>query len=309
MRYVVVGPGALGCLFASLLIKGFSADDNQVVLLDHNPQRARLISRRGLIYEKDNRIELLPVDACSSAESIENVDVLLFCVKSYDLIPSLIRWQSLLTPGTLLLFLQNGIGHLDLDSYTADAIPVYGTCSEGATLVKTGHTRHCGVGATLFGSLSQLSDHTHSLLANTCSCMQECGISASISDKIIDRLWAKLFINVGINALTGIHQVTNGLLLESEPIKKTMESAIHEATQVARANHIDITGDPLQTALQTCQATANNTSSMLQDIKNKRATEIDAINGAIVKEGKRLGIKTPVNHGLVQKIKAIEKSY
>ena len=309
MRYGVIGPGALGCLFASLLVKGFTGGDDHVWLLDHNRQRAAQINRQGLIYEKNNRREHLSVHACCSSDVIERVDVLFFCVKSYDLVSSLTHWRSLLQPQTLLLFLQNGIGHLGIGQYTMDAIPVFGTCSEGATLVGTGHVRHCGSGMTHLGFLQQTTDHAHSLLAKVGRQLNRCGLSTSISDNMTDRLWEKLFINVGINALTGIHQVPNGRLLESETIRKKMAAAILEAHQIALANHINVKEDPLQTTLDVCRTTAQNSSSMLQDIRKMRRTEIDAINGAIVEEGKRLGIKTPVNLELVREIKAIEKGY
>ena len=98
-------------IFSSLMVKGFTGGDNQLWLLDHNPKRARQINRQGLIYEQNNRFEHLPIQTCYSTDVIERADVLFFCVKSYDLVSSLTRWRSLLQHGTLVVFLQNGIGH------------------------------------------------------------------------------------------------------------------------------------------------------------------------------------------------------
>ena len=309
MRYVVIGPGALGSLFGALLAKSFSAGDNQLWLLDHNPTRAENLKREGLLYEKNNRLEHIAVQTCCSALEIDRADVILVCVKSYDVTACLNRWQCLLQEGTLVIFLQNGIGHLHMDQHTDAATPVFATCSEGATLVAKGHIRHCGSGTTSLGFLDQTTTHFNSLLNEVCNCLNQCGLHSTVSDNILPQVWAKLFINVGINALTAIHQVPNGRLLESPDTVRMMTAAIDEAHQVAEASNIAIMEDPLRATLKVCQATGANISSMLQDIRKMRRTEIEAINGFIVTEGKRLGIDTPTNLQLVAKIKAIEMAY
>ncbi len=309
MQIVVVGPGALGCLFTSLLSKGLSTDKDHLWLLDHRPDRAEHINRQGLIYEIGDRREQIPVHACSDPAIIGSADAVLLCVKSYDLKKAIERCQKLLGPSTLLLFLQNGIAHLKAEYATGDAVTVFGTSSEGATLVDTGVVRHCGSGLTSFGFLEPASKHAETNLDSFVSTLSLGGIQAETTDTIIDRLWAKLFVNVGINALTAIHGVANGGLLESETLKEKMKEAINEACAVARANQITIALDPLQMTHDICRKTAENRSSMFQDTRNKRRTEIDAINGVVVKEGKQLGIDTPVNEELVEKIKAIEKGY
>lgn len=308
MRYLVIGPGALGCLFASLLARGLTEEKDEVWLLDHRPERAKLVGQRGLIYEKEGQCVQVAVRTAHTADVIEYGDILIFCVKSYDLISSLIHWQPLLQEGSLAIFLQNGIGHLHIQQYTAKATPVFGTCSEGATLASDGHIRHCGSGATFLGFLNTVGDHPLTQLQKVSEHLNICGLTTTLSDNILVRLWAKLFVNTGINALTGIHRITNGQILQSEGLIKEMTAAINEACLIAQANGIVISEDPVQMAHQVCRMTSNNTSSMLQDINLMRQTEIDAINGAIVKEGKRLGIKTPVNARLAEKIKAIEKT-
>ncbi len=309
MQIVVVGPGALGCLFTSLLSKGLNTDNDRLWLLDHRPDRADQINRQGLIYEIGDRREQIPVHACADPATIGSVEAVLFCVKSYDLKRAVERCRKLFRPTTLLLFLQNGIAHLKADYSADDGILVYGTSSEGATLVDTGFVRHCGSGLTSFGFLGQPTEPAQTNLNSFVSTLSQGGIQAETTDTIIDRLWAKLFVNVGINALTAIHGVYNGGLLESETLKEKMRGAINEACAVARANQITIAHDPLQMTHDICRKTAENRSSMFQDTRNKRRTEIDAINGVIVNEGKQLGIDTPVNEELVASIKAIEKGY
>ncbi len=130
-----------------------------------------------------------------------------------------------------------------------------------------------------------------------------------ITDNPLTYIWAKLFVNVGINALSAIHLCPNGQLLESDSVKQLMEKAVREAELIARAKEIQVEGDPVAETFKVCALTAQNISSMHQDVLQKRPTEIDAINGAIVNEGERMGIATPVNAELVREIRQIEESY
>jgi len=115
---------------------------------------------------------------------------------------------------------------------------------------------------------------------------------------------------VGINALTAITRLKNGLLPEIEGTKAVLEGAVHEAVTVARARGVSLPyPDPLERVLEVCRATSGNMASMLQDVLRQRETEVAFINGAIVREGKALGIPTPVNSTLTFLVQAIQESY
>ena len=139
--------------------------------------------------------------------------------------------------------------------------------------------------------------------------LEKGGIASSVSGDIRSRLWAKLFVNVGINALTAINNVTNGELLTAAAAHDTLKMLVKEAEQVALAAGITINEDPLAATLSVCKRTAGNISSMLQDIRNCKPTEIDAINGAVSRLGRELGVTTPINDAIIMQIKAIEKGY
>ena len=143
----------------------------------------------------------------------------------------------------------------------------------------------------------------------TVSCLQAGGLSVAAAENILDRLWGKLFVNVGINALTAIHDCCNGDLLSLPEAGAEMEAAVREAWNLAVAKGITVAGDPYAITLEVCRATAANISSMRQDVLKKKRTEIDAINGAVVREAARLGIPVPVNESLVRRIKEIEGRY
>ena len=309
MRFVIVGPGALGCLVGAKLAEAAARTGDVLWILDHNPKRAEQIHRKGLLYEKFDRQKRYPVNACADPLIIERADVLFLCVKSYAIEATLEFCRPLLQPRTLLVFMQNGVGHVDLQDRVGEAAAAFGCTSEGATLLGTGHVRHAGDGATFLGFLDRPDDISQGLLVKTVAVLQAARLSASVSENILTRLWAKLFVNVGINALTAIHDCMNGELLTIAGVEREMREAVGEAEQVALAKGIPIENNPYQATVAVCRATARNISSMRQDVLKKRHTEIDAINGAVVREALHFGIPTPVNNALVRRIKEIESNY
>ncbi len=125
-----------------------------------------------------------------------------------------------------------------------------------------------------------------------------------------DLIWGKLIVNVGINALTAITGLKNGQLPRFKGTLEIMKDAVGEAVAVSKAKNINLPyDDPLAKVLEVCSNTSGNIASMLQDVLNKRATEIAFINGAICREGENAGIPTPVNLTLTRLIETIEASY
>jgi 2-dehydropantoate 2-reductase len=309
MKLVLVGPGALGCLLAARLTGGLDAGD-QLTLLDHNEKRAKFLHQRGVIYHIGTEQLTIPISTASNPKELGPVDVVLLCVKSYDVAASLAFCRPLLNEQTLLLFFQNGITHLNLSLPVPGLIPAYGTTTEGATLLGPGEVRHAGSGTTFLGFTE--SSHASALiplLQAACDVMTRGGLKVELTNRITEKLWAKLFVNIAINGLTGIFACNNGALLAIPEAASRMTTAIDEAIHVAAALNLAIPDDPQQTARTVCRNTAENISSMLQDIRNHKRTEIDAINGAICAYGHKMGIPTPENDRIVAQIKAIEARY
>lgn len=305
MRIAVVGPGALGCLFATRLFS--AAEHDSIMLIDHRPQRAELLNKQGITYESESETETFPIPILHDPSTIPAVDILFSCVKSYDLQQSLHFLQPLLTPTTLLIFLQNGISHLQYnDVEKLGATPVFATSSEGATLLEAGHIRHAGSGHTTFGFLSKQTKQTTTQLRHLLPLLQKSGLACSITEEIHAKMWAKLFVNVGINGLTAIENCPNGQLLDSNKTRDKLTALVREAETVAHAQDITIFEDPVQATLAVCEKTSMNVSSMLQDIRNHRPTEIESINGSVSRIGKQLNIATPENDRLIDKIRKIE---
>ena len=308
MHFLLVGPGALGCLLSSLITKGMGQND-QLTILDYNGIRARHLNSQGIVYTLGEQQEIIPVKVVAEPGDLAFVDVVLLCVKSYDVTNSLDFCTSILTKDTLLLFLQNGISHLDMAEHLGKTTAAFATTTEGATLLGPGYVRHAGSGSTYLGFLTPPEQHAADLLQATQAVLSAGGLQTHYTDNILARLWAKLFVNVGINALTAILDCTNGELLGLAGIDTRMQAAIEEAVLLARAKNIPIMDDPYQSARMVCSKTAQNISSMLQDMRKKRRTEIEAINGAVAALGNKLGIATPENALLCRQIKKLEAEY
>ncbi len=310
MKIGIIGPGALGCLFASrLFLAAATAEQHEILLIDHNASRADKLNRSGIIYETKDSSQQLNIPVSNCPEDIGTLDVLFSCVKSYNIEESLRFASPLIGPTTLLIFLQNGIGHLNYSRSPLSGIPVFATSSEGATLLAPGHVKHAGHGQTYLGFYDSETPHQKNDLKQVLSLLQKGHITSSISSDIRSRIWAKLFINVGINALTAIHNRSNGFLLTSPDILTQLKQLVLEATRVAEAMGITINEDPVRATISVCENTAGNISSMLQDVRAGRPTEIEAINGAITLLGRKHGISTPHNDAIVTRIRSIEEQY
>ena len=315
MKIVIIGPGALGCLLAASLTIKLDRSNKKIPaldlwLLDHLPDRAKKLSEQGLILEEGGQQKHCKIKATADPNAIGLADIIILCVKSLQVAAGLDLASQLIHEDTLLLTMQNGIGHLELlkDKQKPPSI-VIGVTAQGANLIAPGHVRHAGDGLTRVGFLKSVSFSKSLLLAKMCNMLNYGGIETVIVDNIMDYVWSKLLINTGINALTAIHRYPNGKLLESADIKDRLTAAVSEGAAVARTLGINLIGDPLAMTLAVCSKTAQNLSSMLQDVNNGRPTEIDSINGAIAAAGRKLDIPTPVNDALVHEIKEIEQSY
>jgi 2-dehydropantoate 2-reductase len=302
MKFLIVGPGAMGCLFAARLKKaGFDA-----TLLDYNEERAEQINEQGIVVEGVTGEYTAKVPTVAGGIS-ERPDLVLLCVKSYKTREASQTIQPWLDQDTVVVTLQNGVGNVEiLEEVFGKERVLGGVTAEAATLLGPGKIRHAGQGETIIGPGGDPNSLTEKLI----SFLSQAGFKSRSVDKVDDLIWGKLIINVGINALTAITRLKNGLLPQFDGTRLVMEEAVKEAVAVARAKNIQLPyPDPLGRVIEVCGATAGNIASMLQDVLKERMTEVDAINGAIVREGRTTGIPTPVNLTLTSLVEAIQETY
>lgn len=292
----------MGCLFAARLSKaGF-----HVTLLDYIPERAKQINEQGVVVEGVTGPYTVKVPTVAGDLS-SSPDLVLICVKSYKTRQASEAIQSTLPANVVVVTLQNGVGNAEiLEHVFGKERMLCGVTSEGATLLGPGKIRHAGQGETIIGP----GGDPHSPAEKLVSAFVQAGFRAKAVDNVRDYIWGKLIINVGINALTAITRLKNGRLPEVPGTRLVLEEAVREAVAVAAAKDIQLPyPDPLGHVMEVCEATAGNMASMLQDVLKEKETEVDAINGAIVREGKALGIPTPVNLTLTSLVRAIQETY
>jgi 2-dehydropantoate 2-reductase len=304
MKIVIVGPGAMGCLFAAFLSKS----KEEIWLLDKNKENAARINQLGISLEGASGSWQAKPKATASVEDIGKADLILICVKSFHTKQAIEQIKPLLQVNTKIMTLQNGVGNIEIISeLTGEERVIGGATNEGATLVETGKIRHAGRGETLIGTLDgKVPVEIRSIR----EIFNKVGLQTRLSRDIKGLIWSKLIINAGINALTAITRLPNGCLTEFEGTKRILRDAVTEATRIAKRKRIKlIYDDPLAKVETVCEGTAGNISSMLQDVLRNKRTEIDFINGVIVRLGQELGIAVPTNKLLVDLIKTIEASY
>ncbi|MBU0548132.1 MAG: 2-dehydropantoate 2-reductase [Candidatus Omnitrophica bacterium] len=304
MKIVIVGPGAMGCLFTAFLSKS----KEEVWLLDKNKENAARINEIGISLEGISGAWQAKPRVTANVQDIGKSDLVLICVKSFHTKQAVEQVKPLLQENTKIMTLQNGIGNIEIIAELVGEDKVIGgITNEGATLIDIGRIRHAGRGETIIGTLNGKAPVE---IRSIREIFNKVGLQTKMSRDIKSLAWSKLIINVGINALTAITRLPNGKLIEFEGTKRILRDAVTEATRIAKRKRIKlIYDDPLAKVEAVCESTAANISSMLQDVLRKKHTEIDFINGVIVRLGQELGIAVPINKLLVDLVKTIESSY
>jgi 2-dehydropantoate 2-reductase len=302
MKFLIVGPGALGCLFAARL----KLAGNEVVLLDYDEQRAQRISEQGVTVTGVSGDYTVPITAIVRNHPFEP-DFIMICVKSNNTKEAGEHAFSFVGPDTAVVTLQNGLGNIEiLTAIFGQEKVLGGVTAQGAILLEAGRIRHAGEGETVVGPEGRGGDTPRTLVSS----LNSAGFEARLVDSVEELIWGKLIINVGINALSAIVRVKNGRIPDLQGIRRVMEDAVGEAIRVAEAKGIHLPyEEPLERVLAVCEATKDNVSSMLQDVLKGKRTEIEMINGAIAKEGKKFGIPTPVNRVLTYLVQGIQETY
>ena len=310
LRVAVLGAGSLGSLYGGLL----ALSGCRVTLIDTRSDHIRAIASQGLILESQGReFRIFDITAVGAATEIpeweaDPLDLLLVCVKSTATATAIAKAACLVREHTAVLTLQNGLGNVEAlrEILPAESV-LAGVAYSGATFLEPGRVREAGRGETVLG---ELDGTTSPRVLRLQACLSDAGLPASVSTDVTGLIWTKLMANVGINALAALTELTNGQLLERPELVRLMDAAVAEAADVAKAKGIHLAVDtPQEYCRRVAKATTANACSMLQDVRNKRRTEVENINGAIVAHGKELGVPTPVNTLLTELVLARQSAY
>jgi 2-dehydropantoate 2-reductase len=302
MKIAIVGAGGVGGYFGGLLAR----DEHEVTFMARGAH-LRAIRARGLHVESaDGAFTIAPANATDDPDEIGLVDLVLLCVKTYDLTVALRQLRPLVGPGTAILTLQNGVEAPELVAasygpevvlpgvvYCEVAVKEPGVIFQGSPMRRV-----------IFGELSGLPTPRARAIADT---FAAAGVDTVLSDNILGALWSKFCFICGMSGVTTLSRCSVGPILADEEALLLLRTVVEEARAVALAQGIKFVADPVEAGLATFARFAPEAkSSMQRDLERGSRLEVEALNGAVVRLGRALGISTPANQAIYAALRLVQ---
>jgi 2-dehydropantoate 2-reductase len=295
MQIAVIGAGAVGCYYGAMLLRA-----GHDVTLVGRAAHVGAINARGLQFESAAFSGFIPARAVTEVADLTPPDLVLFAVKSGDTEGSATTLKPYLKPDTIVLSLQNGVDNPErlraILSQPVIAAAVY-VASE---LPGPGHVKHNGRGELVIGNSPQ-SEALAKLFSDA-------GVPTTVADDIDAVQWSKLINNCAYNALSAVAGIAYGEMIQVAGVRQIVTNTVMECIAVARACGVSLPDDLLDRTLGLAASMPLQQSSTSQDLARGKPSEIDFLNGLIVRKGAELGIPTPTNHALQVMVKLVERS-
>ncbi len=302
----VIGAGAMGSLFGGLLSEGGLG----VTLIDPWREHVDAVNANGLKMIGYGGDRVVPVKAVTTANGLPPADLVFVQCKSYHTVTAMVSASHVVGPQTAVTSFQNGLGNEELLAEIVGNDRVLGgLTAQGASIEGPGLVHNYAELPSWIGEMPKGDSERATNLARMLSAH---GLPTSASDYILQDIWKKLMVNVGINALSGIANLKINAVMKVPEMRLTVYEAIDEAVTVARKTGLVIDSRQAHGVLDKIagpDGSGENRSSLCNDLLKRRQTEIDYINGAIVKLGTGYGIETPVNSTLVAAVKGLESHF
>jgi len=303
MKICILGAGSLGSAIGGTL----AADGAEVFLVNRSRAHVEAINRLGLRLRDGETDTVVRPHASTDCHGMDPMDLVVVLVKSADTRTAVESAHAAIGPDTTVMSLQNGLGHEDiLAEVVGRARVLAGKTYVGGVLLEPGIVISGTRGKeTLIGELDGASTERVRRIADTFS---HAGLATTVSADIVATMWDKLLVNVATGALSGITGLAYGDLYTLPEVRGCALEAVAEAMAVARASGVGIATRAPEQAWTKAAAglPVEFKASMLQSLEKRTRTEIDFINGAVVRQGQKCGVATPVNRTLVAAIKGIE---
>lgn len=293
-----MGAGAVGCYYGGMLARA----GHEVVLIAR-PQHVEAIARDGLRLQTAAFDEHVRLAASTDAGAVQGADLVLFCVKSTDTESAGQLIRPHLAAHALVLCLQNGVDNADrlravLPAHEVSAAVVY----VATEMAGAGHVRHNGRGELVIEP-SWSGGLTSDAAAQA---LEAAGVPVEISPNVRGALWAKLILNCAYNAVSAITQMPYGQMARGEGVQALMGDVVGECLAVALADGVIVPGDVDAAVRRIAETMPAQFSSTAQDLARGKRSEIDYLNGFVVRRGEALGVATPANRVLWALVKLLE---
>ena len=298
IKVAVMGAGAVGCYYGGMLARA----GHDVVLIAR-PAHVEAIARSGLRMQTQTFDEHVRLAASPDASAVQGAELVLFCVKSPDTESAGALMRPYLQAGALVLCLQNGVDNADrlrtvLPQHAVAAAVVY----VATQMLGPGQVKHNGRGDLVIEPTTTTSISSQA----AAQALIAAGIPAVISDNVRGALWAKLILNCAYNAVSAITQLPYGKMVAGAGVPDVMRDVVAECLAVAQAEGVQVAGDAHAAVANLAASMPSQFSSTAQDLARGKRSEIDYLNGLIVRRGEALGISTPVNRVLWALVKLME---
>jgi 2-dehydropantoate 2-reductase len=301
MKVTIVGAGAMGCLYAG----AFHRAGAEVTLVDVNPEHIAAINERGLELETRAGVEILALPALRPEQATETTDLVVLFTKTFHTDTALDGVKAVIGPDTHVLTLQNGLGNDEaVARHVARERVIAGVSTLPSDLVGPGKVRSHGQGGSkiypAFGGDPAVARQVADLLTAG-------GLPTHLEPDIQAAIWSKAIFNATMNTLCALTRRTPGFLGAHEESRALIRTMVLEGTAAANASGIALDAQPILDLTEVSITDhADHEASMLQDVKAGRRTEVDAINGAIVRAARAAGVATPVTETLLRLVKLEE---
>lgn len=302
MKIAVIGAGAMGCLFGGRLARA----GHDVVLVDVFQPQIDALNEHGLLLDDDDGSSRIRIQAARAAELSGMHELLIFFTKAMHTAAAARDSKHLFGPESWALTAQNGIGNDDvIAAHLGRERLAVGMTNYSADLTGLGQVATQGFGEIRIWAAERPS----SRVPEIATCLNGAGLACRADPKVRTAIWEKVTFNAAMNAVAALTRLPVGGLADSPDARHLLARIVEETSAVARAAGHAI--DPVQVRAVIDAAFAahrQHKPSMLQDILAGRPTEIDAINGAIVLQGRARGVPTPYNDALASLVRIIERS-
>ncbi len=298
----VVGAGAVGSFFGAMLARAGHA----VTLIGRAPH-VDAITSSGLRLQMGGKVETVRIAATTDLAAVSDADLVLFCVKSTDTEAVAREMAPLLKSGAWVLSLQNGVDNAATIASQVRHTVVPAVVYVATAMPEPGLVQHHGrgdlvIGALTAGDAENPGQRQH--LQAVADLFASAGVPVVISPDVIDELWRKLLVNCVYNAISAVSQLPYGRMVALPEIRAVMQALVREVVAVAQADGQRLSFDSAIQAVDNIgTAMPAQLSSTAQDLARGKPTEIDHLNGFIVRRGIALGVPTPINqtlHALVR---------
>ncbi|MBZ5592540.1 MAG: 2-dehydropantoate 2-reductase [Acidobacteriia bacterium] len=295
-----MGAGAVGCYFGGMLARA-GAD----VTLIGRPHHVEAIARDGLFLDTLHFQQQVRVSASTDLNAAHQAGIVLFCVKTFDTEDAAKSLAAHLAPGAAVVSLQNGVDNVERMRSAAgiDAVPA--VVYVAVAMTAPGRVKHSGRGDLIIGDFFGGGRDLESLAA----VFTHAGVPCRVSNNIAGDLWTKMIINCAYNAISALGRAKYARLVANPWTRELMKQVTEEAVAIARASGVRLPeADMVDAVWKLAETMSGATSSTAQDIARGNRTEIDALNGYLVRRGAQLGVPTPVNQTLHALVKLLEES-